>query len=155
MYRNSEGFRDPTAGAAISNVMKEYRQQRREAWKKETEIKERSKVYIASRYAGDVEKNTADAAAFCREAVRKGYIPIASHLLYPRILDDTDPHERELGLLFGQALLSVCDEVWFIGPKQKDGKIEMSDGMKAEYREAMRLKKKIRFFDREAMLNGR
>ena len=57
--------------------------------------------------------------------------------------------------MFGQALLSVCDEVWFIGPKQKDGKIEMSDGMKAEYREAMRLKKKIRFFDREAMLNGR
>lgn len=155
MYRNSEGFYDPTAGAAISNVMKEYRKQRKETWRRETEIKERRKVYIASRYAGDVEKNTADAAAFCREAVRKGYIPIASHLLYPGILNDSDLKERELGLLFGQALLSVCDEVWFIGPRAENGKIEMSYGMRAEYREAMRLKKKIRFFEREAMLNGR
>lgn len=155
MYRNSEGFYDPTAGVAISNVMKEYRKQRRETWRRETEIKERRKAYIASRYSGDVEKNTEDATYYCKWAVRKGYITVASHLMYPRVLDDTDSHERELGLLFGQALLAVCDEVWFFGPKQKDGKIEMSDGMKAEYREAMRLKKKIRFFDREAVLNGR
>ena len=155
MYRNSEGISDPTAGAAISHVMKEYREQRRKTWQKETEIKERRKVYIASRFAGDVKRNTADAVMYCRVAVRKGYIPVASHLMYPRVLDDRDSNERQLGLLFGQALLAVCDEVWFIGPKAKDGKIEMSDGMKAEYREAMRLKKKIRFFDREAMLNGR
>lgn len=155
MYRNSEGFRDPTAGAAISNVMKEYRQQRKEAWRRESNIKERRKVYIASKYAGDVKKNKADAVKYCRAAVQAGCIPLASHLLYPQILDDTSSEERRLGLLFGQALLAMCDEVWFIGTKRPDGKIEMSDGMKAEYHEARRLKKKIRLIDREALIDGR
>lgn len=155
MYRNGEGFRDPTAGAAISNVMREYRQQRKETWRKETEIKERRKVYIASKYAGDTEQNTADAIQYCRAAVKAGYIPIASHLLYPKILDDSDEKERALGLLFGQVLLAVCDEAWFIGAKDADGNIQMSSGMKAEYREARRLNKKIRMIDREDIIYGR
>ena len=29
MYKNSEGYPDPTAGEAIRNVMKEYRKQQR------------------------------------------------------------------------------------------------------------------------------
>ena len=155
MYRNHEGFSDPTAGAAISSVMREYRQKRKDTWRKETEIKERRKVYIASRYAGDIRKNVSDARLYCRAAVKAGCIPVASHLMYPEVLDDNDPKERELGLLFGQALLAMCDEAWFIGTKGADGKIQMSEGMKAERHEARRLGKKIRFIDREAMLNGR
>ena len=155
MYRNHEGFSDPTAGAAISSVMREYRQQRKETWRREMEIKERRKVYIASRYAGDIDQNVSDAKQYCRAAVKAGFLPVASHLMYPGILDDSDPRERELGLLFGKSLLAVCPEVWFIGPKTADGKIEMSQGMRSEYREARRLKKTIRFIDREAVLNGR
>lgn len=152
MYKNYEGFSDPTAGLAMSHVMREYREERRRTWQRETEIKERSKAYIASKYAGDTEKNRIDAINYCRAAVKAGYIPVASHLLYPQILDDKNPHDRELGLLFGQALLSCCDEVWFVGTKDKDGRIEMSDGMKAEYREARRLHKKIRFFAKEEIV---
>lgn len=50
---------------------------------------ERNKlVYIASPYSGDVERNVAFAKAACRYAMNQGVTPIASHLLYPQMLDD-------------------------------------------------------------------
>ena len=57
MYKNSEGYNDPTAGVALGRVMKEYKKERREVWRRQTELKERPKVYIVSRYAGDIENN--------------------------------------------------------------------------------------------------
>ena len=50
MYKNSEGYADPTAGLALSHMMKEYRQ----GQKRRYADKNRKKVYVASRYAGDV-----------------------------------------------------------------------------------------------------
>ena len=35
MYRNSEGYADPTAGQAIGNVMKEYRIERKRVWRRQ------------------------------------------------------------------------------------------------------------------------
>ena len=67
-------------------------------------------------------------------------MPVASHLLYPQILNDADSEERFLGTMFGLALLKDCREVWFFGSG-------MSAGMQREYDEAMRLGKKIRFFN--------
>ena len=52
-YRNSEGYKDPTAGEAMGNIMREYRAQRRQTWRRQYELRCRSKVYIVSRYAGD------------------------------------------------------------------------------------------------------
>ena len=46
-------------------------------------------VYIASPYSGDVERNVAFAKAACRYAMNQGVTPIASHLLYPQMLDDS------------------------------------------------------------------
>ena len=66
-------------------------------------------------------------------------MPIASHLLYPQILDDNKPAERELGLSFGLALLQMCDEVWVFG--------KVTKGMAGEIEEAKRLKKQIRYFE--------
>ena len=147
MYKNSEGFRDPTAGAAISHAMKEFREKRKAAWEHETAVKERKKVYIVSKYAGDIEQNKQDAICFCRAAIKAGFIPVASHLLYPQILNDSDAEERELGLLFGQALLAVCDEVWVFAFIDAKGEYILSPGMKEELREARRLKKMVRFID--------
>ena len=65
-------------------------------------------------------------------------MPIASHLLYPQILNDNIPAEREFGLLFGLALLRVCDEVWVFG--------EITPGVAAEIEEAKKLNKQIRYF---------
>lgn len=135
MYKNSEGYADPTAGSAMSQIMKEYRQQQ----KKRYAGKNRRKIYVASRYAGDVDANVKAAVGYCRLVIDKGYMPIASHLLYPQILNDNDPNERDLGLLFGLALLAVCDEVWVFG--------SVSPGVAQEIEEAKRLKKQIRYFE--------
>lgn len=76
MYKNYEGFSDPTAGLAMSHVLKEYREERRRTWRRETEIKERPKVYMASKYAGDIEKNRRDTIRYCRAAKKTGISPL-------------------------------------------------------------------------------
>ena len=144
MYRNSEGYADPTAGAAIGKVMKEYRLERREIWRRQTELKERPKVYIVSRYAGDVENNVKAAIRYCRFAIDNKKMPIAAHLLYPQIVDDNDPTEREIGTMYGLALLALCDEVWCFGKT-------LSAGMEQEIKEAKHLGKPIKYFDEEAV----
>ena len=144
MYKNSEGYADPTAGAAIGKVMKEYRLERREIWRRQTELKERPKVYIVSRYAGDVDNNVKAAIRYCRFAIDKQKMPIAAHLLYPQIVDDNDPVEREIGTMYGLALLALCDEVWCFGKT-------LSAGMEQEIKEAKRLGKPIKYFDEEAV----
>ena len=135
MYRNSEGYADPTAGAAMRQMMKEYRQQQKQHYAD----KNRKKVYVASRYAGNVEANVKAATRYCRLVIDRGYMPVASHLLYPQILRDDDPAERELGMLFGLALLRDCDEVWVFG--------EVSPGVAREIEEAKQLHKRIRFME--------
>ena len=77
MYRNSEGYADPTAGAAMRRMMKEYRQRQKQHYAD----KNRRKVYVASRYAGDVDTNVKAAIRYCRLVIDRGYMPIASHLL--------------------------------------------------------------------------
>lgn len=131
MYKNSEGYADPTAGAAMSQIMKEYKQKQKKLYAE----KNRRKVYVASAYAGDVDGNTTKAVNYCRMVIDAGYMPLASHLLYPQMLNDKIPAERELGLMFGLALLRMCDEVWVFGP--------VSSGMAQEIEEAKRLKKKL------------
>jgi len=141
-YRNSEKYADPTAGEAMFRVMQEEKQEKRERQQRRHEMINRPKVYVVSKYAGDIEKNVANAIRYCRFAIEKGYMPIASHLLYPRILNDNVPEERELGLMFGLALLSKCNEVWCFGE-------EKSAGMVQEIKMALKLKKPIRFFSIE------
>jgi len=135
MFRNVEGYSDPTAGRAMSNLMKEYRQKQRARYAN----KNRKKIYVASPYVGDVAENVAAAVRYCRKVIDDGYMPVAGHLLYPQILDDNDPEERDLGLLFGLALLRTCDEVWVFGT--------VSDGVEKEIEEAKRLKKRVRYME--------
>jgi len=135
MYRNTEGYADPTAGLAMSNLLKEYRQKQRVRYAN----KNRRKIYVVSPYAGNVAENVAAAVRYCRKVIDDGYMPVAGHLLYPQILDDNDPEERDLGLLFGLALLRTCDEVWVFGT--------VSDGVEKEIEEAKRLKKRVRYME--------
>ena len=146
-YRNNEGYSDPTAGAAIGNIMREYHAGRRVARRRQHEMRNRPKVYVVSRYAGDVERNTAAAIRCCQYAIRKGMMPVASRLLYPQMLRDDDPAEREMGTAFGLALLALCDEVWVFTDH-----CGVSPGMAAEEREAKRLGKPIRYFGLEVAL---
>lgn len=127
---NSEGYYDPTAYEAMSIIEKEERALR--AF--------RPIVYICSPFAGEVEKNIEAARNYSRFAVDKGYIPIAPHLLFPQFLNDADPRERQLGLFFGNALMSKCSEVWVFGNR-------ISTGMAAEIKRAKWKNYRLRYFN--------
>lgn len=78
-------------------------------------------VYIASPYAGDTEGNIRFAKAACRLAMEQGSIPVAAHLLYPQMLDDMIPEQRELGIRMGLGLLEACNELWLCGSRISSG----------------------------------
>ena len=84
----------------------------------------------------------AAARRYSRFAVEKGYIPIAPHLLFPQFLNDSDPDERELGLFFGNAIMSKCSEIWVFGSK-------ISNGMAAEINRARWKNYRLRYFTEE------
>jgi len=126
---NNEGYYDPTAYEAMSTVEKEERALR--AF--------RPIVYICSPYAGEIEKHVKAAQNYSRFALDKGYIPIAPHLLFPQFLDDANPRERQLGLFFGNALMSKCSEVWVFGD-------HISAGMEAEIKRAKWKNYRLRYF---------
>ena len=126
---NSEGYYDPTAYEALSIIEKEERALR--AF--------RPIVYICSPFSGEGEKNIKAAQEYSRFAVDKGYIPIAPHLLFPQFLNDADPKERQLGLFFGNALMSKCSEVWVFGNR-------ISAGMEAEINRAKWKNYRLRYF---------
>ena len=130
--RNAEGYMDPTAYEAMSLIEKEERALR--AF--------RPIVYICSPYAGDIEKNVNAARGYSRFAVDKGFIPIAPHLLFPQFLNDADPNERELGMFFGNALMSKCSEVWVFGNN-------ITAGMTAEIKRARWKNYHLRYFTEE------
>ena len=129
---NCEGYYDPTAYEALSTIEKE-----------EQELKAfRPIIYICSPFSGDVEKNVKAAQRFSRYAVDKGFIPIAPHLLFPQFLDDEIPAERQLGLLFGNVLMSKCAEVWVFGST-------VSAGMEAEIKRAKCKTYRLRYFNED------
>lgn len=60
-------------------------------------------VVIESPYAGDVDRNLRYLRACMHDCLMRGEAPYASHALYtqPGVLDDTDPWQRELGIVAG------------------------------------------------------
>ena len=132
-YQNGEGYPDPTAAEALANIQNSEKQALRAF---------RPIVYICSPYSGDVEGNVAAARRYSRFAVEQGYIPIAPHLLFPQFLDDSRPDERELGLFFGNALMSKCSEVWVFGNR-------ISSGMESEIKRAKWKSHCLRYFTEE------
>ena len=124
---NSEGYYDPTAYEALTKIVQE-----------EKAARYRPLVYICSPYSGDTEGNTEKARRYSRFAADAGTIPIAPHLLFPQFLSDDNPKERQLGLFFGNALMSKCSEVWVFG--------DTIDGMRREIGRAKQKNMTIRYF---------
>ena len=72
IYRNSEGYYDPTAGAALAKCDRKEKSDRRKAIRKsnakarkQAASEYRSIVYICSRYAGDIANNVIS-SSICR-----------------------------------------------------------------------------------------
>ncbi len=95
------------------------------------------RVYVCSRYRGDVVANTARAVALCRAIALSGDAPLAPHLFLPRALDDAVADERRLGIAAELAWLDVADEVLVAGP--------VSEGMRREIAAASGIGIPIRF----------
>jgi hypothetical protein len=95
-------------------------------------MSERKLVYIASPYAGDVDRNIETAKLYCRFALQNDCDFIAPHLLYPQVLNDDKPSEREACIKMGVRLLAFADELWVCEQR-------ISEGMKIEIEEAKRL----------------
>jgi hypothetical protein len=129
---NAEGYPDPTAHEALSLVQKDERATR----------SFRPLAYICSPYAGDIDRNVNAARRYSRFAVNSGFIPIAPHLLFPQFLDDANPDERQLGLFFGNVIMSKCAEIWVFGSN-------ISEGMAAEIERAKQKNQQIRYFTKD------
>ncbi len=86
-------------------------------------------IYIASPLSGDVQRNLDFARRACRYAIALGVTPFAPHLLYPQMLDDNDPAERQLGIDMGNQMLKLCQELWLCGD-------QISAGMTDEWKTA-------------------
>jgi len=125
---NAEGYPDPTAADALANVAREEKPKIRKPC-----------VFICSPFAGDLRRNTQNAKRYLKFAVDKGAIPFAPHLLYPLVLNDADPAQRELGMFFGLVWLGKCDELWVFGSC-------ISPGMTVEIDKAKRRLIPIRYF---------
>lgn len=61
------------------------------------------RVIIESPYAGDIERNTEYARRCLKDSLDRGEVPLASHLLYPQVLDEDDPEQRKQGIQAGYA----------------------------------------------------
>lgn len=147
IYRNSEGYYDPTAGAVIAKCDRKEKSDRRKAAhkanakaRKQAAAENRAIVYICSPYARDTVRNILAAQKYCRYAVNNGYLPFAAHLFFPQFLNDDNPAERSLGLSFGNVFMDKSSQIWIFS----DG--EYSAGMQAEYDRAVKKGYRIRYF---------
>jgi len=104
-------------------------------------------VYICSPYAGNTENNVRFARAACLYAAEHGCAPVAVHLLYPQILDDAIPAQRDIGIRMGLRVLASCDELWICGTR-------ISHGMSCEIAEAEWLGISVRRLSTEQIQGG-
>jgi hypothetical protein len=69
------------------------------------------RVIVESPYAGDVERNEIYARRAMAHCLRQHEAPLASHLLYTQVLDDTDTEQRITGIKAGFTWGLVADYV--------------------------------------------
>lgn len=123
-YKKQEGYADPTAYQALTQIENETR-------------KYRPLVYICSPFSGDIKGNTEKAKNYSRFAVDSGAIAFAPHLLLPLYMQEET--ERELAMFMDMVFLGKCDELWVFGDV-------VSQGMQAEISKAKKKNMIIRYF---------
>ncbi len=71
------------------------------------------RVLLESPFAGSVARNLDYAREAMNDSLSRGEAPLASHLLYPAVLDDDIPDERRLGIVAGHAWMEAAEAVVF------------------------------------------
>lgn len=91
-------------------------------------------------------RNRRYARACLLDALKRGEAPLASHLLYTQVLDDTDPNERLLGIAAGLSWLKDADATVVYVDRG------ISKGMRQGIENAQALNKPVEF--RKLMLHA-
>lgn len=105
-------------------------------------------IYICSPFLGEVEMNLTNARRYSRFAFKKGYTPIAPHLLFPQFMDDGNVEERRTAMEMDVSLLSLCSELWVFGDR-------ISEGMSIEIKHAKETNIPIRYFNNNCEVKER
>ncbi|QQM15157.1 nucleoside deoxyribosyltransferase [Gordonia phage TinaLin] len=98
-------------------------------------------VVIESPFAGDRERNLKYARAALLDSLKRGEAPIASHLLYPQVLDDDMRAERIQGMAAGFAwnrhadLVAVYCDLGMSGGMRAGLDMAERNGTPVEYRD--------------------
>jgi hypothetical protein len=129
---NAEGYPDPTAHMALTNILKEQNITGRI-------YPYMPKVFICSPFAGETARNTASARRYCAFAAALNRIPFAPHIFFSQFMDDDDPEQRDLCIFMGTVFLDSCREVWVFGSS-------ISRGMATEIAHANRRGIPVRYF---------
>jgi hypothetical protein len=69
------------------------------------------RVCVESPLRGDYARNIAYADACMLDALRRGEAPFLGHVMYPRVLNDVEPADRELGIAAHLAWLAAAELV--------------------------------------------
>lgn len=69
------------------------------------------RVVIATPYRGELNRNIRYAIACMKDCLVRGEAPLAPHLLYPFMLNDSIPEERALGMEAGHTWLTAADRL--------------------------------------------
>ena len=72
-------------------------------------------IYVCSPYAGDRLRNRSAAIRYCKYVSAKGYLPICPHIFFTQFLDDCNPVDRALGMIYGADVMTACAEMWIFG----------------------------------------
>lgn len=97
------------------------------------------RVIIESPYAGDLARNEAYLIRCFRDAITRGEVPLASHLLYTRVLNDAIQSERLLGIQLGYSWWPFAESIVFYTD------YGMSNGMQMAYDKALAERKPYEF----------
>jgi hypothetical protein len=129
-YRNFEGYPDPTCYEALSLIELEEKKALRAF---------RPIIYVCSPYAGDIRGTWRTPGATAGSQSNRDTSPSRRICCFRSSLTTPTLTERELGLFFGNALMSKCAEVWVFGDR-------ISNGMAAEIRRARWKGYRLRYF---------
>ena len=125
---NCKGFNDPIPIVTFTNLNNKKKAEKNSVFK--------PFVYICSNYSGNTCRDVKKARDFCSFAIRKNYIPLASYMLFSKLMDADNPINRELAMI----LLGKCSELWVFGNT-------ISKAMAEEISNAKKLKLLIRYFN--------
>lgn len=99
------------------------------------------RVQILSPFRGTTpaerRRNVAYAQAALLDCLQRGEAPFAPHLIYPSVLDESDPAQRAQGISAGLAWIAAADAVVIYDD------LGYSDGMRVEMEHAAHIGRKL------------